>query len=214
MSFFDIFKKKELPTNNLASSIFKEKKKTETCSNCLKENECRYFPLNDEPCDFILEECPEHDPKRKTLLIIDDNPGVLNFLKDDIKFLREDKDFDVNIVSICGRHAVFHLENVIDDYKFDYAIIDITFGGSKTDGEKTVKYTGVDAFELLYNHNKDLKFIFYTGNTLNTYINSNKKIIDEFYAIHGTDIKQHIIYKTSLGMKDRRKEIYRKLTKG
>ena len=57
---------------------------------------------------------------------------------------------------------------------------------------------GVDSFidtTLFY---PDIKYFFYTGNKLNTYIKKNQEIVDKFKKYTGDDIEDHIVFKTSL----------------
>jgi len=189
---------------NVSSEIFKNKNIYKSCSNCEDKETCKYFPIGLKPCDVLLD-VGDYKKDRETILIIDDNPGVCNFLKDDLYNIQKNKEF--NIITICGKHAVFKLETVLKKYKIEKAIIDLTFGGSKSNGINNIKLNGIDAFEMLKKRKSDLHFLFYTGNNLNPYINSNKKIIDDFRKLNNDDIKNHIIFKTSLNIDERRKRI-------
>ena len=96
----DIFKSKPKKESVTSESLFKE-----TFDNALKNKEseiehpckcklCQITPndncnLNTEETAYLKEhlEIPELDPNKKTILLIDDNSGVLSFLMDDLKSL-------------------------------------------------------------------------------------------------------------------------------
>ena len=144
----------------------------------------------------VMEQISQIDPNKKNLLIIDDNTGLLSLIRDILKISGLiDK---LNIVSIETSYAgfIYKIMSKKTNIIFNYAIIDITFGGVAIDDlEGNLKYEGIMVFKDLYNKNKNLRYVFYTGNSLNKYVYSSKKIIDVFKAITGDDIHNHLIYK-------------------
>ena len=154
------------------------------------------------------------DPNKDTILLIDDNEGLLSFLKDDFEYYVEQgylKPDEKNILIISGQLAAFYLERLYeelgDELKITDAIIDITLGGVMAKDGKHVKYNGVDIFEMIYKHNPNLRFIFYTGNNLNPYIKSNRLLIEKFKGIYKDDIMNYVLFKTSMNMDERRKKV-------
>jgi len=145
-------------------------------------------------------------------LIIDDNEGMVSFLKDDLDYLKDIGVYDnIEILTLSGSHSAFTLKAMLDKIptlNIKYAIIDITLGGSIMTPKGNLKYTGIDVLDMLYN--KNLKYIFYTGNNLNPYIKRNKELIQQFFDITEEDIQEHILFKTSMDLKSRRKYIAKK----
>ncbi|MCK5537867.1 MAG: hypothetical protein KAI79_13660 [Bacteroidales bacterium] len=192
-----------------AEEIFNENTTTEVCPNCTFKSICQVKKENEKDCRYN-KPMENFNFKKDTILIVDDNPGMVSFLKDDMRFLDEvgviklDK---LNILSISGSDSAFiykHLNEKYENLNIKWAIIDITLGGSQQRESGIVKYTGVDIFELLYDKNPDVNFLFYTGNNLNPYIKTNKKIIDQFWNITQRNIKDFVLFKTSMDMDKRR----------
>lgn len=156
-------------------------------------------------------------PENDTILIIDDNKGMVSFLEEDFLFLEEEGKIcleDINILAVSGVCSGFIFEDILKEYNclnIKWAIIDITLGGSKMTETGNLKLTGVDVFEMIYKKNKNFKFLFYTGNSLNPYIKENKRIIDQFKNITGKDISDNVLFKTSMDMDSRRNYIAKKM---
>jgi len=131
------------------------------------------------------------------LLIIDDNIGLISLIEDIIEI--HGLENKINVLKIYSSYAGFIfkiLEKRFGKIKIDYAVIDITYGGVMFHPEKgNVKYEGIMVFKEIYKHNPDLKFFFYTGNNLNPYVYSSKKIIESFKEITGEDIFKYTIFK-------------------
>ena len=200
-----------------AEDLFGHKKDdfTPICNTCDFKNYCDVDNKVSNPCKYIVN-LPDFDETKDSILIVDDNPGIVSFIKDDIIFLEEQGVVDLsnlNIISLYGNDAAFNLKAISDNKKLNikWAIIDITLGGTHSTENGVVKLTGVDIFELLHTTNKDVKFIFYTGNNLNPYIKSNKKLIDQFTNITGKNITDFVLFKTSLDMDKRRNFIKNRL---
>ena len=169
-------------------------------------------------CHIEVEKADHFDFNKDTILIIDDNEGMISFLKDDLDYITDlpccSSVKALNLLAISGRDAAFNFDkicNEVGDLRIKYAIIDITYGGTRITPSGIIKNTGVDVFEKIYANNKDFKFIFYTGNNLNPYIKANKKLIEQFYNLTGKDIKDFVLFKTSLDMDNRRTYIKDKL---
>lgn len=156
------------------------------------------------PKDFILG--------NETCLIIDDNFGQVNIISDDIQYIFDKYDItNINLLKIHSNMGAFEVNDLLlkynGDLKINYVIADLTIGGSRRVGEENIKLTGVDVVGFLKTFSNDLKMIIYTGNNLNTYIESNVKIMKKFEALTGSNINDHTIIKRSLTVDERREAI-------
>ena len=156
------------------------------------------------PKDFILG--------NETCLIIDDNFGQVNIISDDILHIFDKHNItNINLLKIHSNMGAFEVNDLLLQYenqlKINYVVADLTIGGSRRVGEENIKLTGVDVVGFLKTFSDDLKMIIYTGNNLNTYIESNVKIMNKFKALTGADIYDHIIIKRSLTVEERRKAL-------
>jgi len=210
-----IFKKED---EYITEDIFKEDKVTiGDCTNCPLKDDCKdknNFTIN---CIYAVS-IKDIDKTKNTILIIDDNEGMVSFLEDDIEYLSDEDIIDLsntNLLTLSGKHAAFTLKLILTKAKpinIKWAIIDITLGGSVTTAEGNVKYTGIDVYEMLAEANPDIKYIFYTGNNLNPYINANKRMINQFENLTNKDnIMNHVLFKTSMDMDSRREYIAKAL---
>ena len=212
----NIFKKEKEEDKLTAESLFPDKEPTEhSCNGCLIEPYCTKVGGPLSLCNYAID-ITGYDKDKDTILIIDDNKGVISFLMDDIEYFDENNIIDlksVNVITISGAHAAFTLELLytkLERLSVKWAIIDITLGGSTMTEKGNLKYTGVDVFEMINknkNTPKDFKFLFYTGNNLNPYIKSNEKLINQFKNITGDSIKDYVLFKTSMDIDSRRKYI-------
>jgi len=212
----NIFKIEKEEDPLTAESLFPDKEVIKhSCNGCGIKNYCNGKGQASNLCNYAID-LDGYDKNKDTILIIDDNEGVISFLMDDIEYLNEKDIIDlenINIITISGAHAAFTLELLyakLERLSIKWAIIDITLGGSSMTENGNVKYTGVDVFEMI-NKNKntpnEFKFLFYTGNNLNPYIKANERIINQFKEITGDDIKNYVLFKTSMDIERRRKYI-------
>jgi len=161
-------------------------------------------------CSWI-QKLPNFDSKKESILIIDDNPGMVSFLRDDIEEIFEAHDMnidDYNILEFSSKFAAYQFlathQYYYDGLNITKAIIDITYGGCVQSEDGNIRLTGVDVFKAIYNKNPEVKFLFYTGNLLNKYIKSNRDLMEQFKHIYNDKIDDYVLYKTSLDMDDRR----------
>jgi hypothetical protein len=207
-----------------SEDLFKETKeediKQPNCKSCEVKDICKLAHTGSESylCGFV-KRLPNYHPDKPSILIFDDNPGVVSFLEDDINDLHDEgiinKD-NYNIIIFTSQYAAFNLLATIKSYdgmNIKYGIFDITIGGGVYEEERgNVVLDGVDAFIECRKHNKDMNYIFFTGNKLNPYINKNKEIINKYHDYTDEDIDKHILYKTSLSPEDRKEYIKNFLT--
>jgi len=157
------------------------------------------------------------DFSKPGILIIDDNEGICSFILDDFEELAESGDInldDYNVFCFHGIMCAYDLISTIqkyDNFNIQKALIDITYTGTIETNNGNIKLNGVDVFEILYELNKNLKFIFYTGNQMNTHIKLIGYIKDKFNRITSKCIDDFIMFKTEYSMKERRQVIKKTL---
>lgn len=201
-------------------SLRQDKRKSKQLNGVCIESCGKAFFCNDcgliENCNWI-EKQHNFDKTKNSILVIDDNPGVVSFLRDDIDSIFKKNRInigDYNILEFTGNDAVYKFLATLQYYgnlNITKAIIDITYGGSVQTNSGNIRLTGVDIFKALYRLNPSINFCFYTGNLLNPYIRTNKIIMDEFKDIYSENILEHVLYKTSLNMDERIKFFEKKL---
>ena len=213
MGFFDFFKKEEHSIT--AEQLFKSDKKqnieVDYCENCKVKSTCMasYTGKPDYLCNFV-QELPDYNPDKDSILLFDDNEGVVSFLYDDLVELNEDGQIvlaNYNVLKFTGEFAAFSLLASLRPYKglrIKIAVFDITIGGGVyNDGVGNIILDGVDAFIAVKEYNEDLIFSFFTGNKLNPYVHKNQEIIEKYKKATNNDIIDSVVYKTSLSFKDR-----------
>lgn len=218
MRLFDFFRK-DKKENKTAESIFKDSKEADivkkTCNECNVRDICKLHNKNSPNylCGFT-QRLNDFDFNKPSILLFDDNMGVISVLEDDLQELEKEgfiKLEDYNILKFSTQHAAFQLQATIKAYQglnIELAIFDITLGGGVYEEDLgNVVLDGVDTFKAVSDYNQNLKYIFFTGNKLNPYINKNKEIIEKYKKYTGEDIQDHILYKASLSPEDRKEYI-------
>ena len=178
---------------------------------------CNMKNQNSTLCKFI--HIIDYDEKKPTIVILDDNEGVVSFLLDDVKEILLSMGINniyekFNVLTFSSQYCAFNLISTINAYdikNIDYGIFDITLGGGVFEENKgNIVLDGIDAFQACYEINSDMKYLFFTGNKLNPYIKKNKEIIEKFTKItNGKDLHDYILYKTSKTLEDRRQYLHR-----
>ena len=176
------------------------------CDNCGKISNCNW-----------IQKYIEFDKSKPSILLIDDNPGMVSFLRDDIETILEKINVnieDYNILEFSSKFAVYQFiatHQYFDGFNVQYAVIDITYGGTVLTGNGNLRLTGVDVFKEIYEENRDVKFVFYTGNVLNKYIKSNIELMQQFKKIYADDINNYVMFKTTMSMDERQEELRKRL---
>lgn len=180
----------------------------EICDNDFKKD-CQLNNKDNRYLKEVLEKV-EIDESKESILLLDDNTGVLSFLMDDLKILKKKGLFnytDYNIILFDSKLAGFKLRAAImsgQKLNVKYAIFDITLGGTlfSDDGEN-ISLDGVDCFIDTAKVYPKMNYLFYTGNKLNPYIKRNEEVIKKFKEFAGEDIDSHILFKTTLNREER-----------
>ena len=211
----NMFNKKNEPKIT-SSNVFREEKNESIvvgCGSCLHSEKCEKNKIDKSfLCKFSIQ-LPEHryDKTKETILLLDDNSGVISFLEDDFKHLDSIGKIDLkkyNLIHFTNKTAAFEACSTLDLYKglnVKYAVLDLTLGGTTTDDKgETVMYDGVDVFKSIKKYNNDFKYIFFTGNKLNPDIKKNAEMIQKFNSVTGDNLENHILFKTSLSRVQKR----------
>lgn len=199
---------------NILKSLFTFDKKVEKFNDTIDHQQSiielgqvmeEVVPL---PNDFVMG--------NKTCLIIDDSFGQVTVLQDDVQSIFDKYGItDINILCMHSNMAAFEVNDLLNKHKdslnIQYVIADLTIGGSKRIGTENIKLNGVDVIGFLKNFCDDLKIVIYTGNNLNNYIDSNRKLIEKFKIITDKDICDFTIIKRSLSILERRSELAKRL---
>ena len=185
------------------------------CSSCHQKILCNSTGLNPD-CEWVMNlDCK--DFTKPGILIIDDNPGIVSFLEDDLDVLDENEKIkisDYNVFSFTTKTAAYKFIATVRRYgnlNIKYAIIDITLGGTINTVDKIVKLTGIDILEMLLEMNPETRYIFYTGNQMNKYIKTIANIMQQYKEITNKDISDSVLFKTELSMEDRQEYILKKV---
>jgi len=203
--------------NDFQTDIQDEKNNLDKCNNCLFRLHCK-IKSNVKLCEkYRLPE--NYDPNKKTILLIDDNFGIISFLEDDIKHIFKKYNLneeEYNIITFSSQDAaiktIFLTLNE-KDFKVDYAIIDLTYGAIIKTDNGNVKFNGVDVLCYLYKKNPNIKFIFYTGNALNKSIKTINDMIDKFKKCYGKDLDEFVINKNQFSYDERFEIFYERFFK-
>lgn len=199
-----------------SSSVFREEKNESIvigCGSCIHTKTCEKNKADKSFLCKFSTHLPEHiyDRNKETILLLDDNSGVISFLEDDFKHLDSMGKIDLkkyNLIHFTNKTAAFEACSTLDLYKglnVKYAVLDLTLGGTTTDDKgETVMYDGVDVFNSIKKYNNNFKYIFFTGNKLNPDIKKNAEMLEKFNRTTGDNLENHILFKTSLSRLQKR----------
>lgn len=188
-----------------------------SCADCGQLTFCNGAGII-ENCEWV-QDYSKYDLTKPGILIIDDNPGIVSFLEDDLEELTDSGLINVedyNIFSFTTKNAAYIAFGTMRAYKnlnIQKAIIDITLGGSMVTSKGNIKLHGVDVFEALIEINPNLRYLFYTGNQMNSEVKTISDIMRQYSLLTGKKITDSLLFKTQLSMKDRRTFLYEKLFK-
>jgi len=209
----------EIQEELTASSLFDNDnidEEKQSCKMCiLGHNNTEKLNLKNSKCPKLHKWIKEikFDRNKESILILDDNPGIISFMLDDIDFIDADmsnnfKKDDFNIITFDTNYAAYYFEATQHYYgglNIKYAILDLTLGGTMQTDIGPVKYTGIDVFQQILIYNPDVEVIFYTGNSLNEYVRTSANIIKQYSELtNGQDIMDKVLFKTTLDLDERR----------
>ena len=175
-------------------------------------NQCQFNKSCTRTCSNWLK---KYDKYKKTFVIIDDNEGIISLIMDLLYELEDEGKINLkewNILPFTTKHAgIFFLRTLLkkEFFSIDAALIDITYGNILRINNKNIKINGIHLsyfLKKIYN----TKFFFYTGNTLNEYIKSQKVIKEFFKKELKKPIEDYVIYKNRVSdeeLKDKIQEL-------
>lgn len=167
----------------------------------------------DSTNNFNIQELGNVDFSKPGILIIDDNEGICSFIEDDFEELDVNGTINLNNYNVFvfyGIMCAYDLIATIQKYpnmNIQKAIIDITYSGTVETNKGNIKLNGVDIFEILYEINPNLDYLFYTGNQMNNHIKIISEIMRKYTKLTNKKITDDILFKTQFSMNDRRKYI-------
>ena len=183
------------------------------CTDCGGKTFCDVAGFDE--CAWV-QQYKDYDLSKPGILIIDDNEGICSFLEDDLEEMDEEEMINMdsyNLFIFSGRDCAYKLLGTLrnKDLNIQKAIIDITYGGSVSTSNGNIKLNGVDVFEVLLELDPNLRYIFYTGNQMNTHIKAIGALMKKYTIITKKKITDNILFKTQFNMDDRRKHIFHAL---
>jgi len=168
------------------------------CKQCKLNNNCK---AGNKPCELFFKNNGEYN-----FIVIDDNYGVIESIKDIIEDLKQKNIISKNwqIHYYYTKQAPIYLLKDIKRRNLipDAGLIDITYGSILRIKEKNIKINGVHILDFILKVNPNFNFYFYTGNTLNPYIKTVKMMMDFFKKIYKKDMDDYIISKNFQDEKD------------
>jgi CheY-like chemotaxis protein len=171
-----------------------------------------FIPLRKHVELFLPEErlISKFDPSKRTILIIDDSKGIVSIVED---YISEEINIDeYNVLSFSGVYAPFVMKETLIKLQemgllttIDYAVIDIVLPGRISEGSQSIRMDGIDVSILLNEYFGCEKFVFYSGNVLNVYVEFIEDKITKFKNYFGRSMKNFMIIKTETEEKTREK---------
>lgn len=140
-----------------------------------------------------------YDSNKPTIVIIDDSMYVLDMVEDYLSIIGITEETH-NILKFYGVYAPFILRDtlrLIKDLKIDYAIIDIVLPGKLKEHGRYEKMDGIDIAMLLDKEYNCGKFLFFSGNVLNTYVKFIEDKVQRFKDYFNKNLLDYIVFKTS-----------------
>jgi len=197
---------------NIFKKLFnKNKSKKNNETEKFKEIELlKKYTFNDycNQCQFqksCNKECENwqinFDKNKKTFIIVDDNSGIISLIKHYLEELSNEEKINLNewnIISFTGEQTGIFFLKFLYKHKIENlkaALIDITYGNILRIDNINIKVNGIQLAYIMSTKYKNVKFYFYTGNTLNKYVKSQKLIRDFYKKFFNKEIDEKIINK-------------------
>lgn len=155
--------------------------------------------IEDNHIDIPSIEIKNYKAERKTLLIMDDYPGMISLLRDDLSEVQGDYESKYNILEATGNFAAFSVIHFLNKsiIPIDLALIDITLGGIVVKQGAITEYDGVDVALMLLKRYPRCKIRFVTGHTINRKNPEIYKFIKKYEDATGLYIDEIIVPKNS-----------------
>lgn len=141
---------------------------------------------------------------KKSILLLDDLPFVINLYENNFKKIKRNYNVDVfedfkliyATESDCGGKILKYIYLDTLNHKIDYAILDITLGYiCRTKNKKPIEIDGIDVALILLEKNPDLQFKFISAHTLNKHNKTMQMYFDKFEKNTNLNIEDYYINK-------------------
>ena len=155
-----------------------------------------------------------YTPDKKTIIVLDDNPGIPAILMEDIVGALKDipcRD-DFSVVTITTEQAVFAMREALehgDIGNIVAAILDLSIGGTRFENGTIVMLDGIDAYKIIKDKYPDAIIRFYTAHSLNEKNPAMQTYFSKFKDVSGErlDVFSYIKNPFSTSRKDMFAEI-------
>lgn len=140
------------------------------------------------------------DTNKPSILIIDDSKGMVSIVEDYLADLNVNLS-DYNVLTFFGVNAGFVMVETLAELrkkglsKIDYAIIDIVLPGRIHVEDSYRKMDGIDVAEHISRMYSCDSFLFYSGNTLNYYVDYIEEKIAKFDSIFNKNMRNYLVFK-------------------
>lgn len=143
----------------------------------------------------------KYDPSKPSILLIDNSKYILSMLEDYLTLcgVTEEK---YNILKFFDMYAPFVMIETLQKLeplglkKIEYAIIDIVLPGKFYKNNKVLRMDGIDVSIFLEETYDCKKFLFFSGNVVNSYVSYIEEKIKKFKEHFGLELKEYIVNKT------------------
>lgn len=208
---------KEESINNFNPRIYRDEDtddpefevKEELHTESIKNEKYRFKErLKDiEDIDFEQFRMPSikgNKESKKSILLLDDLPFVINLYENNFKKIKRNYNVDVfadfKLVyateSDCGGKILKYIYLDEINNKIDYAILDITLGYiCRTKNRKPIEIDGIDIALILLDKNPNLQFKFISAHTLNKHNKTMQMYFDKFEKNTNLNIEDYYINK-------------------
>jgi CheY-like chemotaxis protein len=149
------------------------------------------------PEDRIINNFYKNKP---SILIIDDSKGMISIAEDYLLELHLDLN-DYNVLTFYGINAGFVMIETLNVLKnkglekIEFAIIDIVLPGKIHVDDSYRKMDGIDVAEHISSKYSCKNFLFYSGNTLNYYVDYIEEKIGKFDKIFNKNMRNFLVFK-------------------
>lgn len=142
-----------------------------------------------------------YNPNKPSVVIVDDSQLIVLMVQELLNKCGVNKDTH-NILKFYGVYAPFVLRETLLQLKdnglekIDLAVIDIVLPGKIKEDNIYVKMDGIDVSTILSEKYHCDRFLFFSGNVLNVYVDYIQEKVDKFKDFFNDDLHNYIVVKT------------------
>jgi CheY-like chemotaxis protein len=151
-----------------------------------------------------------YDPSKPSILIIDDSVLILSLVEDYLSECKATRD-SFNFLKFYGDCAPFNMKATLNKLiehglsTINYAIIDIVLPGKALEDNAYQKMDGIDVAVYIHKQFNCNKFMFFSGNALNIYVDFIQEKVDKFKKYFNKDLSKFLLPKATEDTKIREK---------